>query len=58
MDLFKAVIFIVLAVASLVFVTHYLLAWQPFKIISLLLIGAVFVGGSIWGYKQMYREDE
>ncbi len=58
MHIFKASIFIMLMLGSLIFVTYYLLSWSIFNIVILFLIGAVFVGGSIWGYTRMYNEED
>lgn len=58
MHIFRSVLFISLMVGSLVFVTYYFLSWSFLKMALLFLIGGVFVFGSIWGYKQMYHEEE
>ena len=58
MHIFKASIFIMLMLGSLIFVTYYLLSWSIFNIVILFLIGGVFVGGSIWGYTRMYNEED
>ncbi|BFM14100.1 hypothetical protein R50073_02830 [Maricurvus nonylphenolicus] len=58
MYILNTVIFILLVVGGLVFTLYNLLGWSVMQIMVLLLIGAVFVGGTIWGYKQMYHEDD
>lgn len=58
MHIFKAILFLSLMVGSLVIVTYYFLGWSFLKIALLFLIGGVFVLDPIWGYKQMYHEEE
>ncbi len=58
MHILKAAVFILITLGSLIFVTYYLLTWSVMSVVILLVIGGVFVGGSIWGYKAMYHEEE
>lgn len=58
MYIFRAVIFIAIMLSALVFVTHFLLGWSWKMVFILLIIGAIFVGGSICGYKKMYQDDD
>jgi hypothetical protein len=58
MQTFKTVLFISLSIGTLIFVTFSLLGWSVKEVLILLLIGLFFVGGSIWLYKEAYREDE
>lgn len=58
MYILNTIVFILLVVGGFIFALYSLLGWSVMQIMVLLLMGAVFVGGSIWGYKKMYHEDE
>lgn len=58
MHILNTIVSILLVVGGLIFTLYNFLGWSVMQIMILLLIGAIFVGGSIWGYKQMYHEDD
>lgn len=58
MYILRSFLFITLALSTLIYVTHWLLEWSWMQVVGLLALGAIFIGVSIWGYYQMYREDE
>ncbi len=58
MYILRSFLFITLALSTLIYVTHWLLEWSWMQVVGLLALGAIFIGASIRGYYQMYREDE
>jgi hypothetical protein len=57
MYILRTVLFIVITVGALLFVTYSFLGWSVFDIAILLLVGALFIAFSIIGYKKMYGDE-
>jgi hypothetical protein len=57
MYILRTVLFIVITVGALLFVTYSFLGWAVFDIAILLLVGALFIVFSIIGYKKMYGDE-
>jgi hypothetical protein len=57
MYILRTVLFIVITVGALLFVTYSFLGWSVFDITILLLVGALFIALSIIGYKKMYGDE-
>ncbi len=58
MHIIKAVAFVSSTLITLILVLIFVLNWKIFDIAILLAIGVIFIVGSIWGYKQMYSEND
>ncbi len=58
MPIVKAAMFASFLLITLIIVLHFGLNWVAFDIVVLLIMGVVFITGSIWGYKQMYSEND
>ncbi len=58
MPIVKAAMFASFLLITLIIVLHFGLNWKIFDIAILLVIGVILIASSIWGYKQMYSEDD
>lgn len=58
MPMVKAAMFVSFLLITLIIVLLFRLNWVAFDIVVLLIMGVTFIVSSIWGYKQMYSEDD
>lgn len=58
MYIIKTITFVCVCLSGFIWVMHYGFGRSAAEIALTLVIGAVFVGLSIWGYVKMYSDDD